>query len=98
MQTKPSDIQFDLKHDLIHFIWSNDQTVTLSHHQLRQSCPCTFCRYDRFKKLPLSTTDTVYVTQLNSQGYGVQICFSDGHDKGIFPWEYLKNIIPINRG
>ncbi|WP_146125799.1 gamma-butyrobetaine hydroxylase-like domain-containing protein, partial [Acinetobacter baumannii] len=24
------------------------------------------------------------------QGYGAQICFSDGHDKGIFPWAFLK--------
>ncbi|MFX5488265.1 gamma-butyrobetaine hydroxylase-like domain-containing protein, partial [Acinetobacter baumannii] len=21
---------------------------------------------------------------------GAQICFSDGHDKGIFPWAFLK--------
>nr|WP_234825174.1 gamma-butyrobetaine hydroxylase-like domain-containing protein [Cupriavidus necator] len=23
-------------------------------------------------------------------GYGVQIVFSDGHDRGIYPWRYLQ--------
>lgn len=92
-QTKPTDIQFDVEQDLIHFIWSEEKIVTLNHDQLRNACPCAFCRYNKIKKLPISLVDHVQVTELNSQGYGVQICFSDGHNQGIFPWEYLKNIL-----
>ncbi|WP_111858468.1 DUF971 domain-containing protein [Acinetobacter sp. CFCC 10889] len=92
LPTKPTDIRFDVEHDLIHFIWENEKTVTLSHDQLRQACPCAFCRYNKIKKLPISSMQHVQVIQLNSQGYGIQICFNDGHDKGIFPWEYLKNM------
>ncbi len=92
MQNKPTDIQFDIERHLIHFIWENEKTICLSHQQLRLACPCSFCRYNRFKKIPLRLEHAVYVTQLNHQGYGVQICFSDGHNKGIFSWEYLKNI------
>lgn len=92
MQVKPSDIQFDTELNLIHFVWENEKTITLSHDQLRQSCPCAFCRYNKIKKLPVTLVEHVHVVELNSQGYGAQICFSDGHDKGIFPWIYIKNM------
>ena len=52
-QTKPTDIQFDVERDLIHFIWSEEKIVTLSHDQLRNACPCAFCRYNKIKKLPI---------------------------------------------
>lgn len=27
-------------------------------------------------------------------GYGVQLVFSDGHDRGIFPWAWLERFVP----
>ncbi|WP_447748308.1 gamma-butyrobetaine hydroxylase-like domain-containing protein [Pseudomonas nicosulfuronedens] len=34
----------------------------------------------------------VILQVLNLQGYGVQRAFDDGHDHGIFPWEYLRGL------
>ncbi|AZC64289.1 hypothetical protein PCL1391_3540 [Pseudomonas chlororaphis subsp. piscium] len=34
----------------------------------------------------------VRVLQLNPQGYGLQLVFSDGHDRGIYPWAYLAQM------
>lgn len=31
----------------------------------------------------------ICVQAINAQGYGVQLIFSDGHDRGIYPWDYL---------
>ncbi|WP_413049183.1 gamma-butyrobetaine hydroxylase-like domain-containing protein [Pseudomonas phoenicis] len=28
----------------------------------------------------------------NCRGYGVQLVFSDGHDCGIYPWDYLREL------
>jgi DUF971 family protein len=32
----------------------------------------------------------VQVIELNPQGYGLQLVFSDGHERGIYPWAYLS--------
>jgi DUF971 family protein len=34
----------------------------------------------------------VAVSGFAPMGYGVQLRFSDGHDKGVFPWAYLAEI------
>ena len=35
----------------------------------------------------------VQVIELHSQGYGLQLVFSDGHERGIYPWAYLAGLI-----
>lgn len=37
--------------------------------------------------------DDVRVVQIESQGYGVQLVFSDGHERGIYPWAYLRDLV-----
>ena len=59
----------------------------LSHQSLREICPCGFCRAKRIKQIKIEHQN-VEVTAMFDQGYGAQICFSDGHDKGIFPWAF----------
>jgi DUF971 family protein len=34
------------------------------------------------------------VVELNVQGYGLQLIFSDGHERGIYPWPYLAQLTP----
>lgn len=34
----------------------------------------------------------VQVIEVNSQGYGLQLVFSDGHERGIYPWAYLAGL------
>jgi DUF971 family protein len=34
----------------------------------------------------------VRVTAFGPTGYGVQLVFSDGHARGIFPWAYLASL------
>ncbi|MDA3875695.1 MAG: gamma-butyrobetaine hydroxylase-like domain-containing protein [Halothiobacillus sp.] len=29
-------------------------------------------------------------------GYGVQIIFQDGHDRGIYPWAYLRELAALD--
>jgi DUF971 family protein len=29
---------------------------------------------------------------VNPQGYGVQLVFDDGHERGIYPWSYLREL------
>lgn len=88
MQARP-DIRVDTTNKQVHFIWTDGLSVSLSHQNLREICPCGFCRAKRIKQIKIEDQN-VEVTAMFDQVYGAQICFSDGHDKGIFPWDFLK--------
>lgn len=72
--------------------WSDDDIQTISHHRLRGSCPCARCRAARIQgRISLVDTD-VRLIAINPMGYGLQMVFSDGHDRGIYPWCYLREL------
>lgn len=66
--------------------WPDGRCQSLDHARLRTACRCAACR-SRPTKVP--ATD-VRIVALEDMGYGIQIVFSDGHDRGIYPWSYLQ--------
>lgn len=60
--------------------------------RLRRECPCAQCRAFRLRGSQPWVSDTVRVLQIHPQGYGVQLVFSDGHERGIYPWAYLADM------
>lgn len=68
--------------------WERPQVLT--HAQLRQACPCSQCRAARLRGQGPPLVQDVRLERLELQGYGVQLVFSDGHDRGIYPWAYLR--------
>ncbi|WP_130803740.1 gamma-butyrobetaine hydroxylase-like domain-containing protein [Acinetobacter ihumii] len=85
------DIQVDTQAHSVKFQWQ-DQTLTISQQKLREICPCGFCKAKRLKQTAVVKEHHIQVVAMFDQGYGAQICFSDGHDTGIFPWSFLKNL------
>ncbi|MFJ4372648.1 DUF971 domain-containing protein [Pseudomonas japonica] len=71
--------------------WDDGEQV-LSHARLRGACPCSQCRAGRLGGRIDLVGDTVRVERIEGQGYGVQLVFSDGHERGIYPWAYLKQL------
>lgn len=72
--------------------WSETEIQILSHQQLRGACPCAKCRAARIRGYISLVNDDVKLLAINSMGYGVQMVFSDGHDRGIYPWGYLWDL------
>lgn len=69
-----------------------DGAQWIQHARLRRECPCSQCRAFRLRgSLPL-VSDAVRVLEIHPQGYGVQLIFSDGHQRGIYPWAYLAQL------
>jgi DUF971 family protein len=69
--------------------WPDGSRSELAHTHLRAACPCAQCRAARLHgRVDLAPSD-IRVQAINAQGYGVQLIFSDGHDRGIYPWDYL---------
>ncbi|WP_434656997.1 DUF971 domain-containing protein [Pseudomonas sp. R3-56] len=69
--------------------WPDGREQRLEHVELRRQCPCSQCRAFRLQGLTVQVDARVRVVEVNAQGYGVQLVFSDGHERGIFPWAYL---------
>jgi DUF971 family protein len=72
--------------------WPDGREQRLDHAQLRRQCPCSQCRAFRLQGLTVQVDSRVRVVGVNAQGYGVQLVFSDGHERGIFPWAYLAGL------
>jgi DUF971 family protein len=72
--------------------WPDGREQRLDHAELRRRCPCSQCRAFRLRGLAVQVDPRVRVVGVNAQGYGVQLVFSDGHERGIFPWAYLAGL------
>ncbi|WP_409261225.1 DUF971 domain-containing protein [Pseudomonas putida] len=71
--------------------WQDGEQV-ISHARLRGACPCSQCRAAHWRGAIGVVQDDVRVERIEPQGYGVQLLFSDGHQRGIYPWEYLRGL------
>ena len=72
--------------------WPDGREQRLDHTELRRQCPCAQCRAFRLQGLTIQVDPRVRVVAVNAQGYGVQLVFSDGHERGIYPWAYLADL------
>ena len=82
---------------LLHFFMTHPERVysreqLLDHAELRRQCPCSQCRAFRLRGTPPMVDARVQLVEVNSQGYGLQLVFSDGHERGIYPWAYLEGL------
>lgn len=78
---------------LLTVAWSDGSEQRLSSLQARQRCRCTECESARRTGTPVGVNGLVRIEQINTIGsYGVQFVFSDGHERGIYPWQYLRTI------
>jgi DUF971 family protein len=72
--------------------WQDD-AVRLESTLLRQSCRCRDCRRVTPPVAPVGLSN---VTPVGA--YGVQLRFDDGHDLGIYPWAYLRELAGLRAG
>ncbi len=72
--------------------WGDGAVAQFSHARLRAACPCSQCRAARLGGRIALVDEAVRLVGIHSQGYGVQLVFSDGHGRGIYPWAYLREL------
>lgn len=62
--------------------------------RLRTACRCAHCTRARIDGKFSESFDGVTIQTLSPMGhYGVNIGFSDGHGRGIYPWSYLDELL-----
>ncbi|UCU92167.1 DUF971 domain-containing protein [Hydrogenophaga taeniospiralis] len=73
--------------------WSDGLQVSMNSSALRCACRCAACVKLRRDGLGPTSPDNTRMTDLHPVGeFGLQLCFDDGHDRGIYPWPYLREL------
>jgi len=77
-------------------IWSDHRETTYTAVDLRRKCPCAGCVNEwtgqRTLKPESVAEDVVFTTTSIVGRYALNFHFSDGHDTGIFSFQYLREI------
>jgi DUF971 family protein len=92
------NVPLELRHEpgALTLVWPSGARQRLSVESLRCACPCAGCRRERLAEAPSATVtpDDLALTAITPMGYGVQFAFSDGHDRGIYPWAWFERAAP----
>ncbi|MBD2839430.1 DUF971 domain-containing protein [Pseudomonas sp. JM0905a] len=86
----PSALRNSRSQARLNLEWTDGELQQISHTRLRGACPCSQCKAARLRGAITLVDEGVILERIALQGYGVQLVFSDGHERGIYPWEYLR--------
>jgi DUF971 family protein len=88
--TTPESIAVSEDARLLTISLASGQTLTLNAERLRAACRCAHCRRAHYDDTFPASFEGVAIDRYEPMGhYGINIVFSDGHARGIFPWSYL---------
>lgn len=79
---------------MIELAWGDGARARLPYAGLRAACRCAECVSLRRQtgSNPVIAPDTL-LTAISPVGEtGLQLHFSDGHERGIYPWAYLREL------
>lgn len=83
--------------------WQDGVLQRFGNGFLREQCQCASCRVTRDQRNEsIVASPELRINNIVPVGsYAVQLIFSDGHVRGIFPWLYLRTLrderlLPVN--
>ena len=90
---QPTALRLDESSRSLVLEWFDRPSHALSYRSLRRRCRCAECRSLARRGLDVETLDDVSVIEAVPCGpNAVQLVFSDGHNRGIFPFAYLREL------
>lgn len=97
----PSEMTINSPNRTLHLVWDGLHAA-IPHKVLRTSCRCSVCESTRRKindVIPVEP-DVSLLRIVPVGAIGVQLFFSDNHERGIYPWAYLRQIAfgPVEAG
>ncbi len=94
MMPAPTKIHYHKQSRELELAFTDDQSFRLSAEYLRTHSPSAEVRGHGLQ-MPILQYGKKDVTIQNVEGagnYALKISFNDGHDTGLFTWEYLYNL------
>ncbi|GBD87462.1 hypothetical protein BMS3Abin03_01394 [bacterium BMS3Abin03] len=86
--------------DKLRIVWDDDHKSLITLKYLRDECPCAGCKGEtvllktyRPPTPPVITPGMYKIKNIETVGdYAIQITWQDGHNTGIYSWDYLKEL------
>jgi DUF971 family protein len=99
---KIADADLNATGDALDVSWGDGHTSSYPLRLLRAECPCAQCKQDRedartnpFHVLGAANPAAADLRDIEAVGnYGLRFTWRDGHQAGIFTFEYLREICP----
>lgn len=90
----PIDIVDHQASGVLELCWQDGSTSRLAHGLLRARCRCAACE-QAFRQCgshpqPQASVRLAAINPVSDKG--LNLVFSDGHGRGIFPWAYLRGL------
>jgi DUF971 family protein len=79
---------------MLEIAWADGSTSRLRHALLREQCRCAGCEQQRRRGPGAQHADeALRLVRIEPVGdHGLNLGFSDGHDRGIYPWSFLRQL------
>lgn len=92
----PKKIRLPKLRNGIFLQWAGEHEILLTARQLRESSPSASAKRQRLNSGAVPLPPDISIVAVREIGsYAINITFSDGHDRGIFPWAFLKELSEV---
>lgn len=97
-------VKLSLKSGSLLFVkWNDGSETEIKISNLRSKCPCAICGAEKDKRgskyIPIYTKDQLDIRNISIVGqYAVGVEWADGHNTGIYDFNYLKMISDVVTG
>lgn len=90
----PVNVHYRKKHQILELHYADGQVLELSAELLRVYSPSAEVRgHGEGNEILQTGKKYVALTDIQPAGhYAVKLCFDDGHDSGLYTWEYLYEL------
>lgn len=90
----PTELRVNPGKDTLRVAFSDGAAIVLSAEKLRVESPSAEVRgHGGVRPPPIRGKENVKISRLEPVGnYAVRIVFDDGHDSGLYSWDYLKRL------
>lgn len=91
----------------LQIVWADGHHSRYPMEGLRRACPCVFCQggHENMGKpvdpaifLEQSAQDRLVTRIMQVGNYAIQIVWNDGHQTGIYRYERLRGMCPVENG
>jgi DUF971 family protein len=95
MEVRPTDVRLLTASRVLEIAWADGKRSVYTFPALRSRCQCTECKSTaiRNKQETIAVDQNVAIVNVLPVGsYALQFVFDDGHDRGIYPYAYLREL------
>lgn len=89
---EPTEVRAPIGADTTEILWSDGTSTKLPNELLRGYCPCAGCQ-GHSSTIAFRRGGNCEIESINEVGnYALCFRWGDGHDSGIYTWEYLRRL------